>query len=102
MKSARDTRSTGTAAEFELRAVRADWLPRRNPAAAAPLAFAAGLQRAQGRIATLLEALLGSNALSGVVERDATHLLAGAGELLQFAAEHGPPAVASDARDRLQ
>jgi hypothetical protein len=48
----------------------------------------------------ILESLPSDQALSGRLAEDADHLVDGFGELLRFAAEHGPPGLAEEARAR--
>jgi len=68
--------------------------------AADPLRFAAGLYRAQGRVATAIEAVHARQPLHGRLEDDLDRLGQSLGEVLRFAANDGPPGLAALARDR--
>ena len=83
---------------FERRALRADALARQSTAAQAPLAFAAGLYRAQQTMATAIEAAAADRALQGRLEPDLGAFAGSTDVLLRFAAEHGPPALSEEAR----
>jgi FdhE protein len=85
---------------FERRAARAEALAAVAPAAAEPLRFAAGLYRVQGRFAAAVERHHAERPLSGRLEDDAGRLAGEVASLLDFAAEHGPPALAEDAQAR--
>jgi FdhE protein len=85
---------------FERRAARADALARVSVTAAEPLRFAAGLYRAQGRLAAALEALHAERPLSGRLRDDAGRFGDHLGELLRFAAAQGPPGLAAEAEAR--
>jgi FdhE protein len=87
-------------AAFQRRAARAEALAATTPAAEEPLRFAAGLYRVQGGLATALERLHAEQPLSGRLEEDADRLVDEIGALLDFAAGHGPPALAAGARAR--
>jgi FdhE protein len=83
--------------QFEARAVRAESLAPNSPSARAPLLFASGLYRAQGRMAAELEAAEG---LSGSLERDATHVLPAALPVASFLAGSAPDPLREEARAR--
>jgi hypothetical protein len=87
-------------AAFEKRAARAELLARASVSAAEPLRFAVGLYRVQGRLARAVESLHAVRPLSGRLDEDADRLVGGMGELLAFAAEHGPPVLVDAARAR--
>jgi FdhE protein len=84
---------------FERRAARAEALAA-TPAAEEPLRFAAGLYRVQGRLAEAVQRLHRARPLSGRLEEDAERLVEETGALFAFAANHGPAALAEDARAR--
>jgi hypothetical protein len=94
--------SAAVAAAFERRAARAELLARESPTAREPLAFARGLYLVQGALAAAVERAHAARPLAGSPERD----LGGRGlgkelaALLHFAAEHGPEALARQARER--
>jgi hypothetical protein len=71
-----------------------------SAAAAEPLRFAAGLYRAQGRLAAAIETLHREHPLSGRLREDAGRFGDRLGELLRFAADQGPPRLAADALAR--
>jgi len=85
---------------FERRAARADLLAAGSLTAAEPLRFAGGLYRAQARLASAIESLPAEHPLTGELEVDAERFADRFGELLRFAAEHGPPLLAGEARAR--
>ena len=87
-------------AAFERRAARADVLAGEQQAADAPLRFAAGLYRVQGRLAAAVESARGDRPLSGRLETDLERFEPGLAEALRFAAESGPAALAAEARTR--
>jgi formate dehydrogenase accessory protein FdhE len=87
-------------AAFERRAGRAETLAADSPAAAHMLRFAAGLYRVQGRTAAELHQAHASRPWSGRLEEDGPRLVPSGAGLLAYAAEHGPPALAEQARDR--
>ncbi|HEV2063839.1 MAG TPA: formate dehydrogenase accessory protein FdhE [Thermoanaerobaculia bacterium] len=89
------------ASELERRAARAELLLRGAPAAEAPLAFAAGLYRAQASLAAALEAAHVGNPLSGHLDRDVERFFDRTREVLRFAAESGPRELAEQARAQL-
>ena len=91
---------TGVAAAFERRAERAQLLAADAVAAGEPLRFAAGLYQAQARLAAAVESLHGRRALTGRLNDDVAGLAAASADLLRFAAENGPGALAASARDR--
>jgi len=82
---------------FERRAARAELLARGSVTVAEPLRFAAGLHRAQGRLAAAIRVLHADHSLCGRLEEDVSRFIGRLGELLRFAAEHGPPALADEA-----
>jgi FdhE protein len=86
-----------TESAFGRRAARADALARVSVTAAEPLRFAAGLYRAQGRLAAALEALHTERPLSGRLRDDAGRFGDRLAELLRFATDHGPPGLAAEA-----
>jgi len=87
-------------AAFERRAVRAEALADVSAAAQEPLRFAAGLYRAQGRLVTAIERVSAQASLSARLREDAEHLVEDADGVLRFAADHGPPVLAAEARAR--
>jgi formate dehydrogenase maturation protein FdhE len=87
-------------AAFERRAGRAEALAGASAAAEGPLRFAAGLYRAQGRLVPVIERLHGERPLTGRLGEDVERLVRGSDDLLRFASEHGPPALAGQARAR--
>jgi len=86
--------------EFECRAARAELLRRDTPAAQGPLAFAAGLYHAQGRIAAAIESAHAREPLSGHLDDDADRFLDQVSLVTRYAAEVGPPVLAEQARAR--
>jgi FdhE protein len=82
---------------FERRAARAELLARGSVSAAEPLHFAAGLYRVQGRLATAIESGHAERPLSGRLAEDVEGFRGRLVELLRFAAEQGPPALAGQA-----
>jgi FdhE protein len=88
------------ASEFERRAARAELLGRATPAAEEPLEFAAGLYRAQARLAGVLESLHADEPLSGHLDEDVDRFLDSTAMVVRYAAESGPPALSEDARAR--
>src|SRR5262249_12022589 len=72
-----------------------------SSAAAEPLHFAAGLYRAQGRVAAGLEAADADDPLTGHADRDADRVRKGAAPVVRYAAESGPERLAGEARARL-
>jgi len=87
-------------AAFGKRAARADLLARDSVTAAEPLRFASGLYRVQGRLATAIESLHAERPLSGRLDADGDRLLDRGGDLLRFAAEHGPSGLTDEAQAR--
>jgi FdhE protein len=87
-------------AGLERCAERAESLAASSSTAAEPLRFAAGLYRAQGRLGTAIAALHAEQPLSGHLSSDVDRLLDRLGDLLGFAAEHGPAELAEQARAR--
>ncbi len=100
MKSPVARSLSGVASEFERRAARAETLARIAGAPRDPLEFAAGLFRAQARVAAALEDLHADDPLSGRLAEDAERLGAQAAVVLRYAAECGPPGLAADALSR--
>lgn len=94
-------KASGVAPEFERRAARAELLARGTPAAREPLAFAAGLNRAQARLAATLAAAHADEPLTGRLETDVERFLAPSAAVLRYAAESGPDALSEDAGRRL-
>ena len=94
------TAGSPVAAAFERRAQRADLLAPQAQTAGAVLVFAAGLYRAQARLAATLEARHARQPLTGRLDEDVTLLVETSQELLHFVAENGPPGLAHAARDR--
>jgi formate dehydrogenase maturation protein FdhE len=94
-------KAPGVASEFERRAARAELLVRAAPAAEEPLAFAAGLYRAQARLASTLAAAHAEEPLTGRLEADVDRFLAPAAAVTRYAAESGPDALSEDAGQRL-
>jgi formate dehydrogenase maturation protein FdhE len=87
-------------ADFERRASRAELLAREAAAARELLEFAAGLYRAQGRLAGTLIAAHSRDPFSGRFEQDAGRLLEGIGPILRYAEEAGPEPLAEEAERR--
>ena len=87
-------------AAFERRASRARALAGESKTAGPVLGFAAGLYRAQARLAAAIAQRHVARSFSGRLEEDAPRFADGFGELLAFAVEHGPPALAEAARSR--
>jgi FdhE protein len=87
-------------AAFARRAARADHLAGSSPTAEAPLRFAAGLYRAQGRVAAAVAAAHGRQPLCARLEGDLDGFAGALGGLLRYAAGAGPPALAEEARKR--
>jgi formate dehydrogenase maturation protein FdhE len=86
---------------FERRAARADLLAAAPVTAAEPLRFAAGLYRAQGRLASQIESAHAAHPLTASLAVDADRFVDRLGDVLRFAAEDGPPVLAEQARLRL-
>jgi FdhE protein len=95
-------RSRSVAAAFAARADRADALARVTSVAREPLRFAAGLARAQGRVAGALDILHGTSPLSGQLARDADRIVGELGAILRFAAAEAPAPLAEEARTRVR
>jgi FdhE protein len=87
-------------AAYERRAARAEALASEAQTAAEPLRFAAGLFRVQGRLAATVESAHTGRALCGRLEPDLDVFEYGLAEVLRFAAESGPAALAEEARAR--
>jgi formate dehydrogenase maturation protein FdhE len=85
---------------FQRRAARADLLAAGPTTAAEPLRFAAGLYRAQGRLAATIESAHAEHPLAASLEEDADRFVDRLGDVLRFAVEHGPPVLAEHARIR--
>jgi len=95
-------RVSAVVSEFERRAARAELLLRNAPAAEEPLCFAAGLYRAQGRVAAAIEAAHAEEPLSGRLAEDAERFDDQIPVILRYADESGPAALSEDARSRRQ
>jgi FdhE protein len=93
-------RAAAITSEFERRAARAELLAGKAEAARDPLRFAAGLYRAQGRVAEHLESAHAESPLSGHLDEDVARFLEQASGILGYAAESGPEALAEAARAR--
>lgn len=100
MKKPGAASASKTASEFERRAARAEFVLREAPAAEAPLRFAAGLYRVQGRIAAAIEAAHAEEPLTAHLEYDADRLLPAASSVIRYAAEEGPETLSRQARAR--
>jgi formate dehydrogenase maturation protein FdhE len=87
-------------AAFQRRAARAEVLAAGPVAAAELLRFAAGLLRAQGRLAWAIESAHAQHPLAASLDADAGRFVDRAGAVLRFAVEHGPPVLAGQARVR--
>ena len=98
IRGARST--TGVASEFERRAARAEKLTAGAPSSEEPLRFAAGLYRAQARLAELVEAAHSDEPLTGRLEEDVDRFLDRAPAIFRYAAESGPEALSDQARSR--
>jgi len=97
VKPGRSNGQPGRAADaFERRASRAEALAPASESGAAPLAFAAGLYRAQGALAGAIEAV----PLVGALETDLARFAGGLAGVLRYAADNGPPGLAAEARAR--
>ena len=92
--------TANTVSEFERRAARAELLVRDAPAAEAPLRFAAGLYRVQGRVAAAIEAANRKAPLTGHLDDDADRLLPDLSSVVRYAAEEGPPLLTEQAGRR--
>lgn len=93
--------STPVRAAFETGAARAEQLALDATAAAEPLAFVAGLLRAQGAAVAELARLHVQRAFTGGFETDARRVLVPLLEIARFAAENGPDVLAGAAESRL-
>jgi formate dehydrogenase maturation protein FdhE len=93
-------RASAVVSEFERRAARAELLLRTAPSAEEPFHFAAGLYRAQGRVAAAIEAVHADGPLSGHLAEDAERFDDQIPVILRYAAESGPAALSEDARSR--
>ena len=100
MKSPARSSLPAPASEFERRAARAELLAGRAPSTAGPLRFAAGLYRAQGRLAEFLVSAHAESPLSGHLEEDSERFLERISSIVRYAAESGPPALSETARPR--
>jgi FdhE protein len=98
IRGARST--TGVASEFERRAARAEKLTAGAKSSEEPLRFAAGLYRAQARLAELVEAAHSDEPLTGRLEDDIDRFLDRAPVIFRYAAESGPEALSAEARSR--
>jgi hypothetical protein len=84
--------------DFEQRATRADALAQQSTVARSPLAFAAGLYRAQGAVARTIEKAHADRGLVGRLDDD-LGAFAGTLELvLHYAADQGPEALSEIAK----
>jgi formate dehydrogenase maturation protein FdhE len=92
--------SSPVVSEFERRAARAELLAGQAPAAEDPLRFAAGLYRAQGRVAAAIASAHADEALSGHLAEDAGRFGDQVSVILRYAAESGPPELSAEARSR--
>jgi len=97
----RRDRSSAVAAELERHAQRADDLARSIAATREPLRFAAGLLRVQAKVAETLGGERTTSAFSGTFASDIDRVLPALRDIIQFAAEHGPPALREASRERL-
>jgi formate dehydrogenase maturation protein FdhE len=93
-------KTSKTVSDLERRAARAELLAGQSPAAEEPLAFAAGLYRAQARLAGAIESAHQEEALSGHLDQDAERFLDRVSSILRYAAESGPEGLAEDAMRR--
>jgi FdhE protein len=93
---------TGVASEFERRATRAETLAAGAPSSQEPLRFAAGLYRAQARLAGFVDAAHADEPLSGRLEGDLDRFLDRVPEIFRYAADAGPEALAEEAHARQQ
>jgi hypothetical protein len=75
-------------------------LARDAPSAEAPLLFAAGLYRVEGRVARAVEGAHAEDAMTGRLEVDSACLLGPASWVLSYAADSGPEALAGFALAR--
>ncbi|HKE15553.1 MAG TPA: formate dehydrogenase accessory protein FdhE [Kofleriaceae bacterium] len=97
MTSTSRSAARGRAAEeLERRAGRADALAPASPSAQEPLAFAAGLYRAQADLAAAIEGV----PLAGALEADLERLAGELDGIMRYAAAKGPPGLSGDARAR--
>jgi len=88
-------RDTTVAEAFERRAERAALLAR-SSSDAAPLEFAAGLYRAQGKVAEAVVKAAPTGALDHDLEQD-RGLLGALDGIVRYARDHGPPGLRADA-----
>jgi FdhE protein len=88
-------------AAFEAAAQRAEELAAATASALEPLAFAAGLLRAQGTAAFALEDRHRQRPFTGRFDEDVDPVLVPMLEIARFAAEHGPDGLAGVAEVRL-
>lgn len=86
--------------EFERRAARAETLAKTAPASEQPLRFAAGLYRAQARVAAALAARHADQPFSGHLPDDAERFADQVPVILRYAAESGPAVLSEEARSR--
>jgi FdhE protein len=80
--------------------VRAEALASTSAAAAEPLRFAAGLFRAQARVAAAIETAHARQPLRGALKEDLGAFADSVAGIFRFASEHGPAALAEHARAR--
>jgi FdhE protein len=88
------------ASALDRRAARAEVLSGDVTAARDPLRFAAGLYRAQARVADSIEIAHAQAPLTGHLDQDAERFLGAVPTILRYAAESGPDALSEDARSR--
>jgi formate dehydrogenase maturation protein FdhE len=94
------SKASPVVSEFERRAARAETLAKTASASEEPLRFAAGLYRAQGRVAGALAARHADQPLTGHFPDDAGRLADQVPIILRYAAESGPAVLSGDARSR--
>lgn len=93
--------TSAAAKEFDRRAARSELLAKETSVSGEPLRFAAGLYRAQSGVAAFLEAIHAREPLTGHLDQDMTLFMDKSVDVLRFAAEHGPEALAAEAEERL-
>jgi formate dehydrogenase maturation protein FdhE len=101
LKTRAAAESSAAAREFERRAARAELLAEQTAVSAEPLRFSAGLYRAQAGVAAAIEAMHGEEPFSGHLDRDVSRFIEKSMDVVRFAAERGPEALAADAEERL-
>jgi formate dehydrogenase maturation protein FdhE len=87
-------------ASFARRAARAEALTATASSSEEPLRFAAGLYRAQARVAVAIAALHAERPLTGRLGQDVDRFAEALRDLLRFAADNGPAGLADEARTR--